>query len=514
MSHAPKHAIIKRLHAAVKNISDTTNLCTTTIPKGVPIQLFYENFSLSRIYDIHGKEITSLIVNDVPQIIESDYLWSICDGDFTINGQLWLPRSSKNNKAKIEKCLNQEILRHRERFFFTPSWIIESQGRSLFATYDEFITVMKEQFLMSEHRLTTPQTIHQAIELCDRDLPYQNLPVNEKSSMKQIPNSDGLIIRCNEISDVNEPTTITIDNTPIALVAPHSQSFTFLEKTNPESLAFVKQIDILPDRFGRIRPILITEPYYGPEDTLEIPLPQLDDLLVRGYEEGDVIKLIRAGPVALADRIVERSESPTDNYSNHPQNLQRLSHNQCPYCSQSLVFYCNEFYCNNPRCGNTNIERVFHACSPSVLDLPISRDELASIQNDVYWNDPYPLISFLHSGRDELYELGWNEEYLEQLLQDFTMRYNQLHGHGCSREVQLMTQGRFIDALSLRGLYTKNIRQLQNGLSNGYLSWQTLPMILMDSKSLMVLGIPPDNAAEIALAAQQRSVELLQFGGF
>ena len=505
---------IERLHDAVADMTETETVCTTVLPKGVPIQLIYENFVLECIYGNEGEcvELTDLLMSHVPQFIESDYLHATCDGDFELTGRLWLSKehlsqlNGKHIAAKLPQypdtvtAVRQFLKRDTpipfsDMLLFTPDWSTELFGSSIFGAYEEFLNVMGNSFPIPDHLTTSVRTIDNVITFYERIKRMQSHS-SEHSNVQQTPEPDVVIVFKNDVTRVSgqftDPSIVTVAE---------------IEFSPTELRAVLDRITLGPDRFGRIRPALVAvETSASVEDTINILLPSTNDLLVKDYREGDVVKLEYNGYIPRLGPVIQRSPS-----SHHSERTgwREYQNKICNHCYQPLSQRNESLFCDNPYCTCANYYRLLHACSPRALDLPITRQDIAHLYTQ-FEEESTPITALLNTSRQELCETLW-DECIEDTLRILTNRHDQLHGRGYSPEVQLFAQGRFLDALSLRGLYARNIHKLQEGLKKKRFSWQELHGVLTDKEMLVSLSIPIRDAKEIAASAMHHIDEVLSF---
>ena len=263
----------------------------------------------------------------------------------------------------------------------------------------------------------------------------------------------------------------------------------------------IRTIEIIPDRFGRLYPnivVVITD-----TDTkchLNIPL-SIDDLIKLDYQEGDIVELSFVGRIPRLGRVIKSIWDPTIHSKYSAASLMSNKNNRCNYCTYPLIVRNRECYCDNPTCYFKNIAKLEYACHSSVLNLPVDPFNLSIWYTHVCEDVAAPVTTLLTTERNVLSCINDNPDEMDYLADLFVTRHNQLYGYAYSSKIQNFTQGRFIDALSLRGLYQNNITDLQRGLAQNRWRWSDLPDILTDTKHLQKYDISSRNARDIKQSA-------------
>jgi hypothetical protein len=85
---------------------------------------------------------------------------------------------------------------------------------------------------------------------------------------------------------------------------------------------------------------------------------------------------------------------------------------------------------------------------------------------------------------------------------------DRLFGRGCSQEEQLLVQSKFLDALSITGLYNKDRMKIHKELQDRTWCWENLTEVLTDTGFLVKCGIVAQDARVITKHALNRIVEL------
>ena len=513
-NHYKSRITIERLHEAVADMNETETVCTTVLPKGVPIQLIYENFVLECIYGNEGEcvELTELLLSHVPQFIESDYLHATCDGDFELTGRLWLSKEHlaqlngklisaglpqyPDTRSAVRKFLERDTpIPFSDMLLFTPDWSTELFGSSIFGAYEEFLTVMGNSFPIPDHLTTSVRAIDNVITFYERIKQLQ-AHATEHSAVQQTPEPDAVVVFRNDVTRVSGAFT----NTGDATVAE-------IEFSPAELRAVLDRIILGPDRFGRIRPMIIAdETTASVDDTLTVMLQTPEDLLVKDYHEGDVVRLEFNGSIPRLGAVVQKTTTPRHSART---GWREYHDHTCNHCYQPLSQRNGSFFCDNPYCTCANYYRLLHACHSRVLDIPITHQNLAHLYAG-FEEESTPITALLNTSRHDLCEVIW-DECIDATLEIITNRHNQLYGRGYSPDVKFFAQGRFLDALSLNGLYQSNIRKLQKGLETNALYWEELPDILSSERMLISLKIPIRDAREITASTIRHIDEVVAF---
>ena len=267
--------------------------------------------------------------------------------------------------------------------------------------------------------------------------------------------------------------------------------------TQSQTTVVIEHITIPPNRFGRLHPRIFAETPEDYNSNLDIELSSIDDVIKRDYRKGDVVELNYIGTIPQLGKILQPTKItfPTESSLDHELRIVRSG--RCTSCYNPLTCRNGNLYCDNTTCSYKNIDRLVYACGHRILDLPVGKLDLAYWYSDQCSDIVAPVTQLLTAERDILNQLAKDEDELNYILDTFVTRHNQLHGYTYPDEVQLITQGRFLNALSLRGLYQSNINHLQTGLAYANWQWKDLPTVLTDSKKLQSLGIPQKDAREI-----------------
>jgi len=501
---------ITRIHDAVADLAEETELCVTFLPKGVPIQLFYEDFCLARAFMVESpcQEIT-LILDALPQFIENEYLLATSNGDFDLYGQLWLSPTSLRDinqhrrfvgqrpYLSVEKAIgtlintpimqiDNDLLRIRNALCFTPTWSDQLTKTSVVATYDDFLGVMETNFPMEENHLLTVKTIDNLIPIYQAVLGYNDAhpyaPIDAAELQSVIVCKNHLQSRPNTIShDYLIVADIAIEQTPIEVV--------------------IDIVNIEPDRFGYLRPMIGFEEVSRHQDDLCFQsLPTIAELYRRSYKEGDVVEVRYVGGVPHLGPVIRNHADPAPadwGYS--------LRKGLCESCQQKLTIRQGGLRCDNPFCMSINLYRVLYACAPNVLDIPFDSKDLfyLCVSSDY----PITLPSLLTFGKSDLQQFLPNSE-INAMVETLRTRRNQLHGIGYQQDVQSIAQKRFLDAISIAGLHRKNIQRLQTRLVNKDWYWGELHQVLTRPNMLRRFGLDKHDALDIAEQAKHRQDEL------
>jgi NAD-dependent DNA ligase len=499
---------ITHIRNAVSGLPEETDLCVMFLPKGIPVQLHYEDFALARGFtmDATCQEITH-ILEAIPQNLENDYLWSATRGDFDLCGQLWISPAAlydinrRRNRVgfqsyhSIEDAI-QSLLRHNKQsyavksaLFFTPTWSHQLLGDSAFATYDNFLSVLDCNFIIEDRQRLTVGTINTLNAIYEEKSGYNDA----RSTLAfDEPKLEGLVVYKNDLVNSRfEKAWIAGDGRDDVILAG--------VRFEPESMeAVLSVVSIEPDRFGRLRPVIGFEDRIHRTDTLFwTSLPTIEDLQQHGYDQGDVVDVTYTAEIPRLGKILRKS-TDTDR---SPWN-QTL---HCESCTGRLVERHGQRYCGNEWCQSTTLYRILYACTPTVLDLPIDRDDAEWLCLSVGF--PLTLPTLLTLGREEFNEIVSNTD-VDLILRALCARRNQLHGIGYPSDVQSLAQTRFLDALSLNGLHRTNSRRLQKGLSAQDWLWTDLEQVLTHHPTLRGFGISRRDAQEIVDHTNRRREEI------
>lgn len=488
---------IERIYEAVSDLSDSLTLCTTVLPKGIPIQVVYENFILSRVYTTKGRciEVTDLLFSHLPKMIESDYMQSVCNGDFDLTGQLWISNDSlskfnmritenghtfyHDTTTLIQQFLDgSSIVPFDEMLVFTPIWSSTLMGDSIFVSYEEFLEVMGWDFKIPDYITTKVNTVDNIVSLYNRSKNTKS-PSNAEQSQKPYP--DTLVIHKDDISRVRGHLT-SVEEIIVAEIGIPDE----------KNVAFVSSISIEPDRFGRIHPHMTLQIMQDKSHVMKIELPFLEDLLVRDYREKDLIDVTLVNNVICLGDIIERD------HMNHSAFETVVANSCCSYCTQKLTRHNGQFYCENPTCFRQNYNRLLHMCR--ILNIPANEHSFIY----PHFASEMTLAEFLDLNEPNLRHF-LKEEYLPDVRNAIADNIFLLHDN------DVVTMEKLLDALSLRGLFSRHINKIVESISSGKYSWKNLPEILTTPSLLGRIGIPPQDTFTIKRSAMLRLKEIRRF---
>ena len=513
-----------QLHEAVADLPDASSVCATVKPKGVPIQLHYGNFILERIYT-GGKsclDVTDIMLSQVPNMIENDYLHSSCNGDFELSGQLWISDEQlsqlnsrlsrtgfspyKSPSLVVEKFLLRDIpLSIEDTLHFTPMWSTTLFDLALFATYEEFLTVVGTDFSMPGHITTTVKTIDNITSFYEV-VRIMAINQNEHSINRNTPIPETIVILKDDLTRIRGPYS-DIEETIIAE----------LELPVSERTTTIDNITVGPDRSGRIHPVITVGETMFPPDGVSpirswlhanIPLKDVGDLLKKGYQEGDEVTLSSTSGIPKLGDITRKGSLEANVISN---GLKEYHARICVHCQEPLIQHGLSYFCDNPACSGANFYKLIYACQQGVLDIRMTPYDLFNfIRAETDDSLTTPVYNLLTTKAEELREIVWLGDIMDTLY-DISCRINQLRGVGYSPDIQRITQCRLIDALSIRGMYRENINKLRNGLENGSWRWTELASVLTSPSKLCSLSISPRDANTISTSAGLHLVEVTAF---
>ena len=254
---------------------------------------------------------------------------------------------------------------------------------------------------------------------------------------------------------------------------------------------------IEPDRFGRLHSVIKVNPFLHNNFRIDtIHLNTIDEGFSVVHTEGTDIEIEMVGNCPLL--------------SHTTQNKSRGITAECIYdycysCNRYLVARQNGLYCPNDNCLRTTVARLTHATRYTVLDLPITNSLLThSVFERKVVVDLPSLLNLDISDTDKFYAKH-ESEYIISALQ---LRLESLYRHTNSSEEHSVTQGKFLDALSVAGLYNRNRLQLHDRLHNQAWAWSNLAEVLTDIGFLVQSGIDRSDARIIVQHAENRIHEL------
>lgn len=250
----------------------------------------------------------------------------------------------------------------------------------------------------------------------------------------------------------------------------------------------IKHITAEHDRFGRIHSVVEISPIIRNETKIsKIHLTELDDLLYTKYKVDEVIELPFIGNIP-------RFNSSNNHFRDY-----------CYCCNKFLINKYGGLYCPNENCSKTIVARLIYAARKPLLDLPICKETLEDIVlSSDFVNDLPSLLCVDINQLDELFDRTESELIVSALQ----LRMDRLFGRGCSQEEQLLVQSKFLDALSITGLYNKDRMKIHKELQDRTWCWENLTEVLTDTGFLVKCGIVAQDARVITKHALNRIVEL------
>ena len=511
----PKERIsIERLHDEVADLPESTIVCAAVIPKGIPVCLSYGNFVLERIHTNSGSDIdiTDLLFSYVPRMIEDEYIRASCNGDFTIEGILWISKEHlikvndklrslghriyPDGKTAVTKFLERDTpIPFDDMLFVSPIWSVELIAESFFACHSEFLMTLRSDFALPTHLTTSVRAIDNVISFYEQLRQYSP-DSGEHSTSQQTPDPESVIIYNDDITSLR-------DN-PQGNITPRVIAEIELEK--PRLTIEIDSIIVGPDRLGRMHPTVhLYETSIDENELVSISIPSIPDLLAANYKENDIVELNFTSYIPRLGKIIKSSRN---NYI--PNGLKEVNNKRCSACGTALMQSNNNLYCENPECEETNFNRLLYACRKDVLDLPLSKTDITYLLPRIFESAITPIVELLNTNIDMLSSVIGEEKALS-FITSSGKRHLQLYGCGYSRTVQCVVQERFIDALSLRGLFRSDLKKLRIGLENNKWEWKDLPNLLTDPYELCKLFISPQDSNTIVRSAKNRIEEVIAF---
>ena len=515
-----KNHTIYHIHDAVADLADDVVLYATIIPKGAQAQLFYDNFGLVnfRILRPDGQfdhyAASDAMFSHIPEFIKSEYLHAAWTGGFDLIGRMWVSLPAMFGINVIRRERGEPIFQSYEsaiieafklgldyiveQIRFTPFWSTALLGRRFFATYDNFLTALESDFPKLDSITTTVRGVDNITKLYNLVVDRINIVrAKEDGDANALPETDVIIIHTNDLTMASKSNLPKLTPSEVTTV----------EVPNDTISAILDHVEIVPDRFGRLEPSLcaITDLHEWP-GYIKFTLPSIEELLKRGYREGDTVSVCllknRQPKVGKVLTVTDQKDTQID------EDLKYLREGKCPNCTEPLINKSDTLYCINDACSLVVHSRLLYACKPEVLNL--NSDITYLVDHFVNLGTSRGITEFLTLGREQLSECLGDDD-VEHMLKIFRKRHAQLHGHGYSKIVQNNTQGRFIDALSVRGLYRRHIQLLQQQLAKNAWRWIDLPSVLTDMPSLVRYGISRSDARSIVGSARRRLIEIDAF---
>lgn len=498
---------LEYIHEAVASYPDETEICALITPYGIQVQLFYADYGLDKAnfrleaalcgIGMETIEITNIIYEAVaiPQYaLENFHHPDFTTGTFDLCGILYFTIDSLrtiNIKRSIEEkpifqSMESVVLHtlktteYAEDLQFTPNWSSTFINLSGIDTYTKFLELMSDDFQVMDYTVSTVRLIDNLISFSQTSKFEQQLL---EGSIFQIKS---MLLFKNDLTNKIVRSFSSLENNVISEILIYEK---------PSSIK-INAIEIEPDRYGRIRPIIAFDEItkYNLEH-YTIDLLTLDELKENEYQVNDIVEIKFIHHIPKLGNIIQR-----DLIKNDPLQIKT-----CYACGSKFIKRSNQFYCTNIKCSSTIFYRMLYANSKNVLNLPFdwhSLHDLVMMQGIVI-----DLPSLFNLDRSILIGL-FDSELVELTLNTLRTRIAQLNGDGFNSVIQNKTQGKFLDALSISGLHQANIKKLQKSLREGDWQWPELSYVLTNPDVLISNGIPKTDVLEIIDSAMLRILEL------
>ena len=260
----------------------------------------------------------------------------------------------------------------------------------------------------------------------------------------------------------------------------------------------INKINIDPDRFGRIRPVVWIDTVPHPAGGLisSVELPTIEQLYERGYAGGDHVQLKVIGNQVQLNNIIHKADEAYRWYTAEPKHY-------CHHCQKNLVTRDGSLYCPDPNCPRTTFARLVYASR--VLQLPFRDDDIAFLHLAKEAIQDIPSMLFLT--KEQLIGPIYHPDEAEMVADALSERVTALLNPD-SLDNLLTTKGKVLNALSIPGLFQDGQRKLIHHLSNGYWNWENLPSLLNSAQDLNEFGVGRSDARRIARHAADRVEEL------
>ncbi|CAK9253469.1 unnamed protein product [Sphagnum jensenii] len=511
------------IQEALLDIPDGIQVCATFRPQGIPIQLFFENAVLKCIFRVDTDQDITHICPCLTMVIDNEFLHDNTHGDFDLCGDLWMSEfvfNGINHTRKkqglvayktMEDALTdimQEPWRvhsgYKKEIYFTPFWSYALIASGLFETYEQFLETMKSDFPYEHHVVfqvfscDNPMISEDRTSLNRRTVEkfcQKKSGFDEKTAPRDVSNARSVYLIYDDLANVEA------NGDCIKLIA----EIPFI----PEPVVGVLDcVEAEPDRTGRIRPVLTYTNYAREDkDVIQQDLIDLEDLAIRNYAVDDVVEITFPAGIPRLGRIIRKGVSDEPNPI-----TTLLKTKDCPCCRRKLSKRGNQLYCYSPSCPSVLIERLAYACSPPVLDIPITYNDLVHMVFE-YEEGVLNLPRLLSLGYSDFFKYMGTPE-AGTIVETLKTRHRQFYGVGYPSDVKFITQGRFLDALSLRGMSRNNVALLQIALSKDKLHWSEIAHVLRDRRFLRKLDIPKDDVVDIVVDATYRKSELKDYAYF
>jgi NAD-dependent DNA ligase len=492
---------INLVYDTVADYPDETELCVLVCPVGLQVQLFYGDFALEKaIYGL-GREVVDVThiiyeARGVPQHAIGSFLQDVCKfGEFDISGILYF--SPKDfEEINIERAVKgQPTFRYMgsmllytlncgeyaDRLRFTPNWSDTIIALPCMSKYDEFLEALRADFEIMDHITTSVKAIDNINGF------YHSLRSSKHMTdpLEYAPKS--IILFGNDIARRTIPAPA------------ESQVVAEILLRTEQAAVRISSIEAEPDRYGRVRPVIASDEVTRHEmEYYTISLPRLESLFEQGYQVGDVVELKFMNKIPQLGRVVEKTDRSTQEGPNM---------RQCYSCGAPFQRRGSQLYCPDELCQVKLLNRMLHACSKPVLDIPLDRHGLSyfiTVERSVH--DLHTLFDLDRSMLSRVYD----HNVIDVILNALRVRMDQVQGYNwVNKETQNTAQAKFLDALSLNGLHANNIRKLRRSLWEGDWHWENLPQVLTSHDLLRRQGLPGQDVADIVNSATARLHELV-----
>lgn len=508
-SPSSKPAIsIDRLYDLISDLSEETLITAIILPVGIQVELFFEEFYLTKVLYSIGTEsidITDIIygTSNIPQtVIDDEIKTLIPSGDFDVCGTLYLSPDSFNKINRHKARYGEPTFRymesaimyilnaheHMDELKFTPHWSYALAELPQITEYNDILDILAFDFTIMDHISTNEHITVNVKTIGNIEAYYRNLLDLDSASKKEDFSPKSILLFGDEIKKA-----------PMIYTSIDKQIIGEIDLQAAQDKIKIAAVEIEPDRYGRMRPVISSDDVNRHEcEFYTIALPSIEYLKAMDYNVGDVVELNFIKGIPQIGRILEKAEHIKLNIDHERQ--------YCQHCGSRLQQKQKQFYCSDVHCETRIINRMIYASSRQSLDLPFDWRTIAQLV--LNGNVIKDLPSFLGLTRDDLMTY-YDTELIDFILNKITKRLNMLHGcRSVPNEVQNLTQGRFLDALSLNGLHKRNIKYLREGLWRKQFIWSDLAQALTDHSLLSQLDIHPQDVIEIIKDAKSRLYEL------
>lgn len=496
------------LNKRLLSLKEDESLCTIVLPRGVQVQLFYENFTLTRVFLMDGSDRDVPVTQcSLPRHLECDYLQSTTSGDFDICGRLWITQTQLHVINARQTMGHQSPYTTPEAAImallvgppqwhmalcFTPNWSYTLFEQGVFATYTEFIDALCGDFELEPAHEIPMANRAEIVAIYAAAHGYQDDLLHISGAL-----AEALVILRNHLPARGHDPMITPADLLVAQVP--------FGRDTIEGI--IDDISLEADRFGWLRPrVTLISTETEDEDPIDTLLPDIAYLKERQYRVGDRLSMTRIAHLTILGDILDNAQQP---------HIPLTTPKTCPCCTTPLVSDAHRMRCPNPSCLNVLYRRLCYACHEHVLDLPLDQSGL------LWWfydqSDQYPIptarrvIDLLNLERTAL-EIYFPDDEVEHILSTLHQRRKQLRGETAWHGVQRIARGRLLDALSIPGLYPRHIHHILTYLDTHRRAWSDLADVLTDGGVLLKIGIPKAEGRSISMDALRRYDELKEVG--